>query len=300
VRGIAGCIAAGLMLAGIAGSAPAADTSSAALPRGTARHALLIEGSMSQGGLVFGTVPPGARIRANGVAVPVASSGAFAIPLARDAGPSLAVDITYPDGTTEARAFAIAKRAWPVQRIDGLPEREVTPSDDDVAAIKDEQTKIATARARVRDADSFLKGFAWPAVGPISGVFGSSRILNGKPRAAHLGLDIAAPAGSAVRAPADGIVGLVAPGLFFNGNVVILDHGLGVTTIYAHLATISVSEGQSVHRGEVIGTVGKTGRATGPHLHFGVNVRGVGVDPAQVLGPMPTANNTPGAVNSSN
>jgi murein DD-endopeptidase MepM/ murein hydrolase activator NlpD len=283
-------VVAALLLAIMAGVASAADKSDA----DSLRDSFRIEGSMSQGGFVFGTVPPGTRIRANGVAVPVASSGAFAIPLARDAAPKLAVDVAYPDGTTEARAFAVAKRAWPVQRIDGLPEREVTPRDEDVAAIKDEQTKIATARARVRDADSFLQGFVWPAVGPISGVFGSSRILNGQPRAAHLGLDIA---GSAVRAAADGIVGLVAPGLFFNGNVVILDHGLGVTTIYAHLATIAVVEGQSVHRGEVLGTVGKTGRATGPHLHFGVNVRGVGVDPAQVLGPMPTANNTLGAVN---
>ena len=261
---------------------------------------LHIEGSMSQGGFVFGTVPPGSRLSANGTALPIASSGAFAIPLARDAGPALAVDVVYPDGTREARAFAVAKRAWPVQRIDGLPERQVTPSDEDIAAIKDEQTKIATARARVRDADAFMAGFAWPAVGPISGVFGSQRILNGQPRAAHLGLDIAAPAGMTVLAPADGVVGLVGPGLFFNGNVVILDHGLGVTTIYAHLGTIAVKEGQTVHRGEAIGTVGQSGRATGPHLHFGLNVRGVGLDPAQVLGPAPAANNTSGAVNPSN
>jgi murein DD-endopeptidase MepM/ murein hydrolase activator NlpD len=297
MRGSAVRSVAALMLAAVAGVVLIAGTSSAKLLHDSFQRPFHIEGSMSQGGFVFGTVPPGARLRANGAPVPVASSGAFAIALARDAGPTLNVDVLYPDGTTEARAFTVAKREWPVQRIDGLPEREVTPRDEDVAAIKDEQTKIAAARARVRDADSFLHGFAWPAVGPISGVFGSRRILNGQPRAAHLGLDIAAPAGSAVRAPADGIVGLVAPGLFFNGNVVILDHGLGVTTIYAHLATIAVAEGQAVHRGDVIGTVGKTGRATGPHLHFGVNVRGVGVDPAQVLGPMPAANNTLGAVN---
>lgn len=259
-----------------------------------------IAGAMSQGGFLYGTVPPGTRLSANGAAVPVASSGAFAIPLARDAGPTLAVGIVYPDGAEEARAFAVAKRAWPVQRIDGLPERQVTPSDEDIAAIKDEQTKIAAARARVRDADAFMQGFAWPAVGPISGVFGSQRILNGQPRATHLGLDIAAPAGTPVEAPADGVVGLVAPGLFFNGNVVILDHGLGVTTIYAHLDSITVAEGQSVRRGEVIGRVGKSGRATGPHLHFGLNVRGVGLDPAEVLGPSPAANNTTGAVNPSN
>jgi murein DD-endopeptidase MepM/ murein hydrolase activator NlpD len=281
--------AAALLALAIAGAASAADDSR-----------FHIEGAMSQGGFLFGTVPPGSRLSANGAALPVASSGAFAIALGRDAGPTLAVDVVYPDGTSEARAFEVAAKDWPVQRIDGLPERQVTPSDEDVAAIKDEQAKIAAARARVRDADAFMKGFAWPAVGPISGVFGSRRILNGQPRAAHLGLDIAAPAGTVVRAPADGVVGLVGPKLFFNGNVVILDHGLGVTTIYAHLATIAVVEGQLVHRGEAIGTVGKSGRATGPHLHFGLNVRGVGLDPAQVLGPPPAANNTSGAVNPSN
>lgn len=286
-----GVLAAALVVLGIVGAASAAD-------RAGARFT--IDGSMSQGGFVYGTVPPGSRLSANGTALPVASSGAFAIALGRDAGPTLAVDVVYPDGASEARAFDVAKKDWPVQRIDGLPERQVTPSDEDVAAIKDEQHKIAAARARIRDADSFMSGFRWPAVGPISGVFGSRRILNSQPRATHLGLDIAAPAGTAVLAPADGIVGLVGPGLFFNGNVVILDHGLGVTTIYAHLATIGVAEGQRVHRGEAIGTVGKSGRATGPHLHFGLNVRGVGLDPAQVLGPPPTANNTPDSVNPSN
>jgi murein DD-endopeptidase MepM/ murein hydrolase activator NlpD len=260
---------------------------------------LRIEGAMSQGGFVFGNVPPGSHLRANGAELPVASSGAFAIALARDAAPALTVEVTFPDGTIERRAFDVAKKDWPVQRIDGLPEDKVTPRDEDVAAIKDEQTKIATARARVRDADAFMQGFTWPAVGPISGVFGSQRILNGQLRATHLGLDIAAPAGASVLAPADGVVGLVAPNLFFNGNVVILDHGLGVTTIYAHLATIVVTEGQRIRRGESIGTVGKSGRATGPHLHFGLNVRGVGLDPAQVLGPSPAANNTSSTVNPS-
>jgi murein DD-endopeptidase MepM/ murein hydrolase activator NlpD len=287
VRGIVAALLFGMLAAA---AAPAANSAPS--------DPLFIDGIMSQGGFITGTAPPGTHIRANGAELPVASSGAFAIALARDAGPKLAVEAVFSDGSAERRTFAVARRAWPVQRIDGLPERQVTPSDDDVAAIRDEQSKIATARARVRDADAFMKGFGWPAVGPISGVFGSQRILNGQPRAAHLGLDIAAPEGSPVLAPADGLVTLVAHDLFFNGNVVVLDHGLGVTTIYAHLATIGVSEGQEVHRGEPLGTVGRTGRATGPHLHFGLNVRGVGLDPAPVLGPAPTANNTLGAVNS--
>ena len=261
---------------------------------------LQINGTITQGGFITGTVPPGSHVRVSGTEIPLASSGAFAIGLARDATPWLTISAFFPDGTTDQRKFEVAKRDWPVQRIDGLPEEQVTPSDKDLVAIRDEQTKIANARSKVRNADAFMAGFTWPAVGPISGVFGSQRILNGQPRAAHLGLDIAAPEGTPIKAPADGVVTLVAPSLFFNGNVVILDHGLGVTTLYAHLARFSVIQGQPVHRGDVIGTVGRTGRVTGPHLHFGLNVRGVGLDPAPVLGSSPGANNTTGDVKSTN
>lgn len=257
---------------------------------------LQINGAISQGSFITGTVPPGSHVRVSGSEVPVASSGAFAIGLARDAAPWLTVTAFFPDGTSDQRKFDVAKRDWEVQRIDGLPEAQVTPSEKDLVAIRDEQKKIADARARVRNADAFMAGFAWPATGPISGVFGSQRILNGQPRAAHLGLDIAAREGTPIKAPADGVVTLAARSLFFNGNVVILDHGLGVTTLYAHLAMFRVIEGQPVRRGDVIGTVGRTGRVTGPHLHFGLNVRGVGLDPAPVLGPQPGANNTPGDV----
>jgi murein DD-endopeptidase MepM/ murein hydrolase activator NlpD len=253
---------------------------------------LQINGTITQGGFITGTVPPGSHVRVSGTEIPLASSGAFAIGLARDASPWLTISAFFPDGTTDERKFDVAKRDWPVQRIDGLPDDQVTPSDKDLTAIRYEQTKIANARSKVRSADDFMAGFTWPAVGPLSGVFGSYRILNGQPRAAHLGLDIAAPEGTPIRAPADGVVTLVAPSLFFNGNVVILDHGLGVTTLYAHLAMFRVIEGQPVHRGDVIGIVGRTGRVTGPHLHFGLNVRGVGLDPAPVLGPQPRTNNT--------
>jgi murein DD-endopeptidase MepM/ murein hydrolase activator NlpD len=250
-----------------------------------AEDPLTITGPLNQGGLLIGHLPPGSKLKANGADVPLAASGAFAIGLARDAGPKLLLTAKLPDGQSLVRDLAIARHEWQIERIDGLPEGKVTEfSAADIAAIKDEQAKIADSRSHVRDADSFVGGFAWPTHGRISGVFGSQRILNGQPRAAHLGLDIATAEGSTIVAAADGIVRLVGPGLFFNGNVVVLDHGLGLTTIYAHMSRIDVREGQAVRKGEVIGAVGKTGRVTGPHLHFGVNLRGVGVDPAQVLG----------------
>jgi murein DD-endopeptidase MepM/ murein hydrolase activator NlpD len=264
------------------------------VPFAHADEPLVVSGSLDQGGLLVGHLPPGSHLKANGADVPLAASGAFAIGLAREAGPKLLLTAELPDGRSIVRELAVAKRDWDIQRIDGLPEGKVSEfSTADVAAIKDEQRKIADSRSHVRDADSFADGFAWPAHGPISGVYGSQRILNGQPRAPHLGLDIAAPEGTPVAAAADGIVRLVGPGLFFNGNVIVLDHGLGLTTIYAHLSRIDVKQGQPVRKGAIIGAVGKSGRVTGPHLHFGLNLRGVGLDPAQVLGVQSAATTPP-------
>jgi len=257
---------------------------------------LQIEGDVAQGGFLRGTVPPGTRVRSNGSEVPVTSSGAFVIPIARDAAPWLTVTAFFADGTSDQRKLTVATRAWDIQRIDGLPQNQVTPSQSDLIAIREEQKKIADSRAKIRDSDAFMQSFLWPVVGTITGIYGSQRILNGEPRAPHLGIDIAAAEGTPIKAPADGVVTLATRNLFFNGNLVILDHGLGVTTAFAHLAQIRVISGQTVHRGDIIGTLGKSGRTTGPNLHFGVNVRGVGVDPGPILGSLPEANNTAGTV----
>jgi murein DD-endopeptidase MepM/ murein hydrolase activator NlpD len=261
-------------------------------PAPPAEGPMHVAGAFAQGGFVRGTVPAGTKLRSNGVEVPVTSSGAFVIALGRDATPWLTVSAYYPDGQVEQKKFTVESRQWDVQSINGLPERQVTPSTSDLIAIRDEQKKIADSRAKIRDADSFMAAFIWPVTGTITGVYGSQRILNGQPRAPHLGIDIAAPEGTPIVAPADGIVSLAARNLFFNGNLVIIDHGLGVNTVYAHLAQVRVIAGQPVHKGDVIGTMGHTGRATGPNLHFGLNVRGVGVDPTPVLGAQPGANNT--------
>lgn len=281
-------LAVALLFASLASVALAEE----AAPGGQSSSPLHLEGAFSQGSLIRGTAPPGSHIRCNGSEVPVASSGAFAIALARDATPWLSITAYFPNGQIEKRRLTVATRKWDVQSIDGLPEREVTPNARDLVAIREEQKKIADSRARIRNADSFMEHFIWPVTGTITGVYGSQRILNGKARSPHLGIDIAAPEGTPIVAPADGVVTLAARGLFFNGNLVILDHGLGVNTVYAHLAQIRVIDGQPVHQGDIIGTLGRSGRATGPNLHFGINVRGIGVDPAPVLGPLPEVNNT--------
>ena len=142
-------------------------------------------------------------------------------------------------------------------------------------------------RRRDTDAAWFARGFRWPLVGTVTGVYGSQRILNGEPRRPHYGIDIAAPAGTAVVAPAPGIVALAEPDLFLTGGTVMIDHGHGLTSVYLHLASLSVAEGEQVAQGDALGTVGATGRATGPHLDWRVNWFGTRLDPALLAGPMP-------------
>jgi murein DD-endopeptidase MepM/ murein hydrolase activator NlpD len=160
-----------------------------------------------------------------------------------------------------------------------LEQSKVTPDPANLARIKAEQDQVNATRVTPREAQDFLVPFIWPAKGPISGVYGSQRILNGEPRAPHYGLDIAAPEGSPIVAPAPGIVRLVAPDFFLTGGTVILDHGFGVQSAFIHMSRVDVKDGQVLQQGDLIGHVGKTGRATGPHLHWGMTWGTVRLDP---------------------
>ncbi|MDP6175772.1 MAG: M23 family metallopeptidase, partial [Rhodospirillales bacterium] len=160
-----------------------------------------------------------------------------------------------------------------------------TPGKLDLERIRREKSLLAAARS-VRSAQPlFLSGFAWPAKGRISGVYGSRRILNGKPRRPHFGLDLAAPEGTAVLAPADGVVRFAHPGMFFNGKTIILDHGLGLSTAYLHLSAVLVEPGQAVKKGQIIAKVGATGRVTGAHLHWGLRLGATELDPQLLVPP---------------
>jgi len=244
-----------------------------------------------QGGLVLGRAAPGAEIMLDGQTVAVAADGSFALGFSRDAGPKALLSVRWPDGRSERRTLSVAKRKWRVQRIDGLPGRKVTPNAADLKRIRADSAAIRAVRDRPTPEPWFRGGFVWPALGRISGVYGSQRILNGEPRQPHLGLDIAAPAGTPVAAAADGVVALAHPDMFFTGKTVLIDHGLGVGTSYSHLSRIAVRPGQRVSKGQVIGRIGKTGRATGPHLHWGLTWNRVRLDPGLVVGPMPKAAN---------
>jgi murein DD-endopeptidase MepM/ murein hydrolase activator NlpD len=245
-----------------------------------------LKGSFTQGGLVIGQAQPGAVVKLDGEAVNVAANGAFVIGFARDAKPKANLSITEY-GQTHLHPLTITKQTYKIQRINGLPVRKVTPNPKDVARIKKDNAGIWKVRSSMSPETRFLSGFIWPVKGPVSGVFGSQRILNGKPKSPHNGVDVAAPRGAAIVAPADGVVALVHQDMFYTGKTVMIDHGLGLTTVYAHMDDVAVIEGQVLAQGDALGTVGKTGRATGPHLHWGMTWKSTHLDPSLVTGPMP-------------
>jgi murein DD-endopeptidase MepM/ murein hydrolase activator NlpD len=256
---------------------------------------LALQGELIQGGLVRGATEPGASVALDERAIRVSPDGAFVLGFGRDAKQAT-LRVRFPDGTIVDRPLTIAQRSYQVQRIDGLPQRQVTPPEEDLALIRDERAAVAAARATDSASAAWRKAFIWPASGPISGVYGSQRILNGEPRRPHLGVDIAAPAGTAVIAPSDAKVVLARPGLYFNGAMVILDHGHGVTSSYSHLSTIAVREGDAVRQGQQIGAIGATGRVTGAHLHWGISVFDVALDPALLVpSPIPASADAPTA-----
>jgi murein DD-endopeptidase MepM/ murein hydrolase activator NlpD len=250
---------------------------------------LRLEGSFTQGGLVIGTTTPGAEVRFEGVRVRVSPEGLFLIGFDRDAAPTARLEVSFPDRTSEQRLLEVAGREYQVQRIDGLPPSMVTPSEADLERIRAEQQLINAARWRDTATPYFTGGFEWPVVGPISGVYGSQRILNGEPRQPHYGVDVAVPAGTPVRAPADGVVSLAHDDMYYTGGTVMIDHGHGLSSMFLHMSRVLVEDGQALRQGDPIGEVGATGRATGPHLDWRMNLFGRRIDVALVAGPMPKA-----------
>lgn len=241
-------------------------------------HALDLSGRAEQGGIMVGRTSPGAPVVLDGRPVPVDEDGRFLLGFAREAADRAILEVA---GTRHE--IAVAPRQWDIQRIDGLPQAKVTPDFAALARIKDEAALVADRRARSQPAALFLGGLVQPADGPKSGVFGSQRILNGEPRSPHSGVDIAAPVGAPVRSVADGVVTLAHDDLYFTGMTVMIDHGLGLQTVYAHLSRIDVTEGDRVTAGQLLGAIGASGRATGPHLHWGASWLDVRLDPDTVM-----------------
>jgi len=250
-------------------------------------RAFELEGEAIQGGLMFGRCSPPCSATLDGNAVLVSPDGRFVIGFDRDESGDRSLQVSEADGVQQARILTVAAREYQIERVDGLPPQTVTPDPEALERIRLEAEMVASARARRDQRTDYADGFAWPADGRISGVYGSQRVLNGEPRRPHYGLDIAAPTGTPVHAPADGIITLAYDDMYFSGGTIVLDHGQGLSSSFLHLSRVLVEAGAAVRRGDVIAEVGSTGRASGPHLDWRMNWLNRRVDPQLLVGVLP-------------
>lgn len=247
-----------------------------------------IEATASQGGLLLGSVPAGTvRLTLDGQTVAVAPDGRFVVAFDRDAGPSAILRATVADGRTVTQPLTVAPRAWRIERLDTVAKMPV-PSADFQRRRPDELAQISAARAVDADAAGWRQRLIWPATGRISGLFGAQRIYRGEPGSYHSGVDVARPTGTPVVAPADGVIVLAAAAPFtLEGNLLIIDHGMGLNSAFLHLSRIDVRVGDRVRQGQRVGAIGTTGRSSGPHLHWAMKWRDARIDPLLIAGPMP-------------
>lgn len=246
-------------------------------------------GTAIQGGALIGQAPGGTRALAlDGEAVALAADGAFLVAFDRDAPATQRLVATLSDGRRVERTLAVAAGQWRIEHVNA-PWRGTAASDAEFERRRPgELAQIRAARAVQADSDGWRQTFRWPATGRLSGFFGSQRVYQGKPGSYHSGTDVAVPAGTPFRAPADGVVVLAAAVPFtLEGHLLIVDHGMGLNSAFLHCQRLDVAVGDRVAQGQVLGTVGRTGRATGPHLHWGLMWRGARLDPGTLAGPMP-------------
>jgi biotin carboxyl carrier protein len=251
---------------------------------------VILKGEFVQGGLLRGQTLPGAKATLDGEPAPVSADGKFLLGFGRDHGASALLVVTLDDGSVVRRAIDIGKRTFKIERIDGLDQSKVSGfTPEQLAKIAADKEKKAAARELRADEPMWATDFAWPVTGLISGVFGSQRILNGEPQNMHGGVDVAAPAGTPIKAPAPGVVRLAEPDMYFEGGLVFIDHGQSLESAFMHMSRIDVKPGDRVEKGQVLGAVGATGRATGPHMHWSLKWADTLVDPQLVVSKMPAA-----------
>ena len=245
-------------------------------------EAIEFKGKFLQGHYIIGVTDPSAKIIIDKKKVKVSKDGFFVFGLDRDR--KFDVTITKDlNGKKEIIVKKILKRKYNIQRINGLPESKVTPPETVYKRIKEENNKIGQARSINSNLPFFKNQFIMPVEGIISGIYGSQRILNGKPKWPHYGIDIAAKRGTMIKSSGSGTVTMAEDDLYYTGGTIIMDHGHGISTIYSHLENVLVSVGDKINQGDIIGTVGSTGRSTGPHLDFRINWFQTRLDPMSVL-----------------
>jgi murein DD-endopeptidase MepM/ murein hydrolase activator NlpD len=246
-------------------------------------NAVEFTGKFEQGSFILGKIKPNSQVKIDNKKIRVSKDGYFAFGLDRDRKNDVVI-IIKEDGKTKTIEKQVLKRKYKIQRIDGLPPKQVTPPPEVYERIKKDNISIGKARSINTTYDFFKDKFIYPIDKYIiTGVYGSQRILNGKPRRPHYGIDFHAPEGTPVKAMMDGEVTLANNDLYFTGGTIIFDHGHGISTLYMHMKNINVKVGQKVKQGQVVGTLGQSGRATGPHLDIRLNWFDIKLDPASIL-----------------
>ncbi|SFK72903.1 M23 family metallopeptidase [Lysobacter sp. cf310] len=283
-------VAAALATLALAASsaAPVADAQPAptpvAAPAGDAVDPRIVfPPSVQQGAMVIGKVPAGASVRYGERTLRATPYGSVVFGIGREQTAPVEVDVMAADGRSQRVSIVVLPRDWPIEQINGVPPKTVNPPPEIAERIRREQALVTAARDRDDERADFAQAFVWPVRGRISGRFGNQRVYNGQPGSAHSGMDIAAATGTPVLAPAAGVVTFAAPDLYLTGGTLLLDHGHGISSNFLHLSRIDVKVGDRIVQGQVLGAVGATGRATGPHLHWGMNWFDVRIDPLLVL-----------------
>lgn len=268
----------------------ATDDASATAPQQRVQDRFALQGQAIQGGLLRGTAPRGTTLLTfDGVSVDVAPDRRFVIGFDRDAQPLARLSARLVDGREIAQTINVSPRAWDISRLNTLPKYPV-PRPEFERRRAPELAQINAARAMHSDAQGWRQEMLWPVLGRISTLFGSQRIYKGEPGSYHSGIDIARPTGTRVMAPADGVVVLATAAPFtLEGNLLMIDHGAGLNSAFMHLSRIDVRVGAVVRRGQTVGAIGMSGRATGPHLHWGIKWHSARIDPLLLAGPMPVA-----------
>jgi murein DD-endopeptidase MepM/ murein hydrolase activator NlpD len=250
-------------------------------------YAVTFEGEFKQGGLLIGQVQEGQTVSYQGKTLNLTTNNQFLLGLGRNAPAITSITINSQDQEPETITLEIAARQYNIQKIEGVPSKTVTPPTSDLQRIKQNASMVREARKLVSNKQDFLKGFIKPANGPVTGIYGSQRFYNGVPKRPHYGIDYAAPIGTAVIAPADGLVTFAHNDLFYSGGTLIIDHGHGLSSTFLHLSEILVKPDQQVTLGMEIAKIGATGRATGPHLDWRMNWLDQRIDPDLVLKVLP-------------
>ena len=246
-------------------------------------QALELKGNFIEGGLVRGKVDSGLNVDLDGKNINVYKDGTFIIGFHRDSPKNSVLIVKNKEKIINKKFLQIKQRKYKVQKINGLNESKVSPPLNVLERINREYREIKKARSIFISKPYHKVGFIMPAKGIITGVYGSQRILNGKPRRPHFGLDIAAPIGTDIYASCDGEVIYKGIDLYFSGTTLIISHGQGLTSTYLHLNSISVQLGQLVKKGDLVAKMGKTGRVTGPHLDWRMELNGKRIDPQLLI-----------------